>query len=76
MAKYPLKLVEWHDAYTGNHSWSRLDELPERPPAHVCTTLGFEISRDEAHVTLAMTIGPEDAGDERSVLNLQTIPLA
>jgi len=73
--KYSLKLIDWHDAYTGNHAWARLNELPETIPIHLVSTLGFEIARDEKHVTLCMSIGPEEAEDERSVMNLMTIPI-
>ena len=69
--KYPLKLIEWHDAYSGDHKWVALSDLADRAAPLVTYSIGFEIRRDDKHITLAMTVN-----DEEKVSNLMTIPLA
>lgn len=68
---YPLKLIEWHDAFAGNHAWFNADTMPEEIAPLVVQTIGFEVQRTSASVTLAMA--QTDRGD---LCNLFTIPLA
>lgn len=68
--KYPLKLIEWHDAYSGDHTWFNADDLPEEDTPHVVQTLGFEVKRTERHVTLAMS-----CSSNGNLCDLFTIPL-
>lgn len=71
MTKYPLKLIEWHDAYNGNHSWFKAESLPKEWEPCVVQTIGFEVQRTDTYVRLAMTVTDDD-----SLCDLFTIPLA
>lgn len=66
--KYPLKLIEWEDAFSGDHDWGRIDNL-KPPEPHLIYSTGFELQRTDTHVTLAMSIGPNNCSD------LLTLPL-
>lgn len=68
--KYPLKLIEWHDAYSGDHSWFHSDHLPAEYRPHKVSTLGFEVQRTDQHVTLAMS-----CTENGMLCDLFTIPL-
>lgn len=70
-AKYPLKLITWHDAYNGNHDWFKAEKLSTKDDPYVVKTLGFEVLRTENHVTLAMSVTDND-----NICDLFTIPLA
>lgn len=72
--KYPLKLIEWHDSFNGNHSWFKADTMPEEVTPLLVSTIGFEVQRTKTHVTLAMSMHERD--DECSLCDLFTIPLA
>lgn len=69
--KYPLKLIEWHDAHNGNHNWFHADDLPEEIEKMTVQTLGFEVQRTDSQVTLAMSVASN--GD---LCDLFTIPRA
>lgn len=69
--KYPLKLIEWQDAYNGNHEWFEVDTLPDEIDTHIVQTLGFEVQRSETQVTLAMSVAHNG-----TLCDLFTIPLA
>lgn len=71
MAKYPLKLIEWHDAHNGNHDWFDPEALPEEIPKFTIQTLGFEVKRTDSQVTLAMS-----AASNGDLCDLFTIPRA
>lgn len=68
--KYPLKLIEWHDAYSGDHSWFDEDHLIKDDQPHVVYSLGFEVLRTERHVTLAMS-----ASENGKLCDILTVPL-
>jgi hypothetical protein len=74
MARPPLKLIEWEDAYNGNHDWIEVATIPESVEPLVLTTVGFELRRDDERVTLAMTYG--SSREEPTCCDLFTIPLA
>lgn len=69
--KFPLKLIEWHDAYNGEHNWIKLNELSKEQDPCVIQTIGFEVIRTEKYVTLAMSVT-----NNEQVCDLFTIPLA
>lgn len=69
--KYPLKPIEWHDAFNGNHHWCTPESLPDKAELVLTQTVGFEIKRDNESVTLAMSIS-----DQGMLCDLFTIPLA
>lgn len=69
--RYPLKLIEWQDAFNGNHQWFSSDELPEEVTPLTLQTIGFEVRRSKTSVTLAMSVS-----DRGSLCDLFTIPLA
>lgn len=69
--KYPLKLIEWNDAFSGNHDWFKADTLHEDIEPYVVQTLGFEVQRTDTHVTLAMA-----ASNRGYLCDLFIIPLA
>lgn len=69
--KYPLKLIEWHDAFNGNHAWCTPESLPDKAALVVVQTLGFEVKRNDESVTLAMSVS-----DHGRLCDLFTIPLA
>jgi hypothetical protein len=73
MARPPLKLIEWEDAYNGNHSWIEVETIPEHVEPLVVTTVGFELRRDAERVTLAMSYGC--SREEPTCSDLFTIPL-
>lgn len=74
MAKRPpLKVIEWEDAYNGNHSWIDPDTIPDKMQPMTITTAGFEVRRCKERVTLAMSWG--DDGDP-TCCDLFTIPVA
>lgn len=69
--KYPLKLIEWEDAFTGfSSAWTDLAELKPTEPL-IMTTVGFEVQRTERQLTLCQSISEEGRGG-----NLITIPTA
>lgn len=70
MTTYKLKLIEWADAYNGDHDWTRLTEVPEDLQPIPVQTVGFEIRRNESTVTLAMSLHDDKCCD------LFTIPLS
>lgn len=69
--KYPLKLIEWHDAHNGNHSWFDSESLPEKVELYLVQTIGFEVQRNNESVTLAMSVSDRD-----TLCDLFTIPRA
>lgn len=69
--KYPLKLIEWHDAYSGDHTWFPADEIPQEDLPHLVLTLGFEVKRTDSHVTLSMSY----CETNNNLCDLFTIPL-
>jgi hypothetical protein len=69
--KYPLKLIEWSDAFNGNHDWFIADTLPETIEPFIVQTFGFEVQRTATHVTLAMSFS-----NRNHLCDLFTIPLA
>ena len=73
MARPPLKLIEWEDAYGGNHSWIDVATIPERVRPLIISTVGFELRRDSERVTLAMSFG--GSRDEETCVDLFTIPI-
>lgn len=72
MPRPALKLIEWEDAYNGNHSWFKIDALPDEIEPLIVTTVGFEVQRCANRVTLAMS-RREDGED---ICDLFTIPTA
>lgn len=74
MPRPALKLIEWEDAYNGNHGWIDVATIPEAVEPLTITTVGFELRRDRERVTLAMSYG--SSRDEPSCCDLFTIPLA
>jgi hypothetical protein len=73
MARPPLKLIEWEDAFNGDHDWLTVDSVPEKVRPIIITTVGFEIRRTKKRVTLAMSYG--DSRDEPTCCDLFTIPV-
>lgn len=74
MTRPPLVLLEWEDAFNGNHSWSDMDELPKEFRPVIIETVGFEIHRNAKRTTLAMTFQSEDGERISRSLDLMTIP--
>jgi hypothetical protein len=70
----PLRLIQWEDAFNGNHEWTDVGALPEHIEPLIMTTVGFELRRDAERVTLAMSYG--DSRDEPTCCDLFTIPIA
>jgi len=68
---YPLKLIEWHDSFNGNHRWFDADELPDKVTPLIVQTMGFEVQRNDTHVTLAMSVSSSD-----QLCDLFTIPIS
>jgi hypothetical protein len=73
MARPPLKLIEWEDAYNGDHKWLAVDAIPDHVEPIVVRTVGFELRRDDKRVTLAMSY--DDSRTEPKCCDLFTIPL-
>lgn len=73
MTKYPLKLIEWHDAFNGNHGWFKADTMPDAIELMLVSTVGFEVQRIDTHVTLSMSA--YERGDDMMLCDLFTIPL-
>lgn len=73
MSRPPLKLIEWEDAYNGNHDWIRVDSIPGSVKPLLVSTVGFELRRDDQRVTLAMSYG--DSRDAPTCSDLFTIPV-
>jgi hypothetical protein len=71
MTKYPLKLIEWLDAFNGDHNWFKADKISEPVEPFIVQTIGFEVYRDESVVVLAMSSTNRD-----HLCDLFTIPLA
>lgn len=78
MTRPPLKLIEWEDAYNGNHDWFRLDTLPDAVAPVIVSTVGFEVQRNADRVTLAMSYRGKHADhddDDANACDLFTIPV-
>ena len=73
MARPPLKLIEWEDAYNGNHDWIEVATIPDHVLPLLVTTVGWEVRRDNQRVTLAMSYG--DSREEPTCCDLFTIPV-
>jgi hypothetical protein len=71
--KPALKLIEWEDAYNGNHEWLTVESIPQHVEPLIIRTVGFELRRDESRVTLAMSYG--DSREEPTCSDLFTIPV-
>lgn len=69
--KYPLKLIEWHDAFNGDHDWFKADQLSSEVGLVLVQTIGFEVQRTSTTITLAMSFT-----DRGYLCDLFTIPLA
>jgi hypothetical protein len=74
MPRPPLKLIEWEDAYNGNHNWIDVATIPEAVEPLIITTVGFELKRNAERVTLAMSCG--HSREEPTCCDLFTIPVA
>lgn len=74
MSRPPLKLIEWEDAFNGNHHWIEVGTIPDEVEPLTLTTVGFELRRNSERVTLAMTYG--SSRDEPTCCDLFTIPVA
>lgn len=74
MGRPPLKLIEWEDAYNGNHDWIDVESIPDKVEPMVIRTVGFELRRDRERVTLAMSYN--DSRDPHTCSDLFTIPIA
>lgn len=68
--RYPLKLIEWHDAHNGNHDWCSPAVLEDKTKI-IAQTAGFEVQRTEDFVVLAMSYTSNG-----HLCDLFTIPLA
>lgn len=75
MPRPPLKLIEWEDAFNGNHRWHGLDDIPDKVEPWIVATVGFEIRRSAERVTLAMTYAGGDDDNEPTCMDLMTIPV-
>lgn len=73
MARPPLKLIEWEDAYNGNHDWLTVESIPESVEPLLLTTVGFELRRDKERVTLSMSYGC--SREKPTCADLFTIPI-
>lgn len=67
--KYPLKLIEWEDAFNGDHNWVKPENL-DLNKTMIVQTVGFEIERTDRHVILAGSVS-----DQSDMCDLFTIPL-
>jgi hypothetical protein len=65
MPRPALRLIEWEDAYNGNHDWIDVATIPETVEPLIITTVGFELCRDRERVTLAMSYGSSRDDPER-----------
>lgn len=74
MTRPPLKLIEWEDAYNGNHGWIEVGTIPKKVEPLIVRTVGFEVRRSKKRVTLAMSYG--NSRDEPTCCDLFTIPIA
>jgi hypothetical protein len=75
MKRPPLKLIEWEDAYNGNHGWRKVSSFGDMAgEACIMRTVGFELARNEQRVVLSMSIG--DIEDDPTCCDLFTIPVA
>jgi hypothetical protein len=72
VSRPPLKLIEWEDAYNGNHEWIDVETIPEMVEPLIITTVGFELRRGAQRVTLAMSYG--NSRDDPTCCDLFTIP--
>lgn len=73
MPRPPLKLIEWEDAYNGNHDWIDVASIPDEVDPMIIRTVGFELRRDGGRVTLAMSYN--DSREEQTCSDLFTIPV-
>lgn len=72
MSRPPLLLIEWEDAFNGNHEWTWRDEVPKAVAPLIVHTVGFLVQRDNERVTLAMSW--EHSRDHPKICDLFTIP--
>lgn len=69
---YNVVLVEWVDAEEkGESGWNDIKEMLAyaKKPCPVMRSVGFEVYRDEDHIALLSTIGPDECS------TLEKIPL-
>lgn len=65
---FDLVLVEWEDAYSGNHDWFKGNTMPEAVEPLIVATTGFLIQENDERITLAQSFSHD------SLANLWTIP--
>lgn len=66
--RLPLVLVEWEDAYSGNHDWFKSDTLPEAVDPLMVMTAGFLVQSNHQRITVAQSFSHD------SMAALWTIP--
>lgn len=76
MKRPPLKLIQWADAFNGDHAWTEEEDIPEEIDPLIISTTGFEIRRSEELVTLAMSWHPRTDGEGAHVCDLFHIPIS
>jgi hypothetical protein len=73
MPRPPLMLIEWEDAYNGDHDWIDPGQVDLNGPPMLVTTVGFELQRNAERITLAMSL--LSFKQDAKVCDLMTIPI-
>lgn len=73
MKRPPLVLVEWEDAYNGNHSWFELDSMPRSPKPVIVQTVGFEVRSNKRRLTLVSSLQTKNR-DKQHACDVFVIP--
>jgi hypothetical protein len=68
--RFPLLLVEWEDAFNGDHDWIEPEGFSDEQL--IVRTVGFEVRRNAAQLTLAMS--HYRFGNSERICDLFTIP--
>lgn len=66
-----LVLIEWEDAFNGDHKWTEIADIPKRISPMVIQTVGFVVRRSKKRVTLTMSVARN-----KTCCDMFTIPTA
>lgn len=66
--KFPLVLIEWEDAYSGNHDWFKIETMPEAVQPVFVMSVGFLMRINPDRLTIAQSFSHDSAA------SLWTIP--
>ena len=73
--RFPMVLIVWHDAHSGEGHWHSLDENDQEP--HIVETCGFLVGEVDGgkvnHVTVVQSVSPDLFADHTIYIPLKMV---